>query len=62
MTLAGIEEELTAMLDGRTEIPADRVRALWVLIEAKKVHELNGIRGAPWHLANVKSEEGLREP
>lgn len=62
MTLADIEEELTALLNSGTEIPADRVRVLWVLIEAKKVHELNGIRGALWHLSNVKSEEGHNEP
>ena len=52
------KEELTALPNSGTEISADRVRVLRLLIEAKKVNELNGIRGALWHLSNVKSEEG----
>ena len=62
MTLAEIEEELAALLRRETPIPDDKLRVLSALIEAKKVHELTGIRGALWHLSNVKYEEQHPEP
>lgn len=57
MNLAEIEEKLAALLRSQTPIPDDKLRVLSALIEAKKVHEFTGIRGALWHLSNVKHEE-----